>query len=85
MVDNLVEMRVHKLQVSKSVRRGMLHETDRTTTLVLVPHGLQPRLLRICVRFTCGELYYALYVWYACGYELPVGGPRSARGTEVAP
>jgi hypothetical protein len=60
----------------------MLYETDRTTTLVLVPHGLQPRLLRIlCTLY----LWRALQLYYTCGMHLwlqyfmrPVGvrGPR---------
>ena len=62
----------------------MLYETDRTTTLVLVPHGLQPRLLRIlCTLYLWRAL---LYVWYACGYRVlyaASGGPRSARGTRT--
>ena len=54
----------------------MLYETDRTTTLVLVPHGLQPRLLRIlCTLYLWRAL---LYVWYACGYSTLCGQWGSA-------
>jgi hypothetical protein len=57
----------------------MLYETDRTTTLVLVPHGLQPRLLRIlCTLYLWRAL---LYVWYSI--MLVVMRPVGVRGPRV--